>query len=401
MPSSSATGASSRRWQRPASDAGPPPDRVERHNLSVRSAVPHADEAVAFLESLTPWPKRFGLERIQALLEALGDPQRRYPAIHVVGTNGKTSTTLMTAALLRAAGLRVGATISPHLRGYAERIQIDGEQADLARALARVRPVAEGATQFEIITAAALAEFAAEAVDVAVVEAGLGGRLDATNVLDAGVVVLTNVDLEHTEVLGPTRAAIAGEKLAVVAPGASVVLGEAEWEPLAREAGAASVVSGGSNAELARLAAESFLGVPVAAGAAETLRVPGRLERRGERPLELWDGAHNPAGVRYLLERLPPRRFTLVVSILGDKDAAAMLRGLARAGGTLVATTSSNPRALTAGELGSLAGPAFERVEVVAEPRAALTRARALAGTDGAVLVTGSLYLISDLSDDA
>jgi dihydrofolate synthase / folylpolyglutamate synthase len=367
----------------------------------VRSAGPHRDEAVAFLESLTPWPKRFGLERIVALLESLGDPQRRYPAVHVVGTNGKTSTTLMTSALLQAAGLRVGATISPHLRGYAERIQVDGEPVELAPALDRVRPFAEGATQFEIITAAALAEFAAREVDVAVVEAGLGGRLDATNVLDAGVVVLTNVDLEHTEVLGPTRAAIAAEKLAVVSPGSTVVLGEPEWERLARDAGAARVLSGDSNLGLARLAAESFLGAAVSVEAAEELRVPGRLELRGERPLELWDGAHNPAGVDYLLERLPGRRYTLVVSILADKDAERMLRALSRAGDTIVVTTSSNPRALAAEELARLAEPLFERVEVVAEPRAALARARELAGAEGALLATGSLYLIADLSVDA
>src|SRR5207249_1721 len=144
------------------------------------------------------------------------------PAIHVVGTNGKTSTTLLTAALLRAEGLRVGAYISPHVRSFSERIQVDGADADLESALARVRPHSAGATQFEVLTAAALAEFAARAVDVAVVEAGLGGRFDATNVLDARVVVLTNVARDHTEVLGETRDAIAAEKLAVVTPGAVV-----------------------------------------------------------------------------------------------------------------------------------------------------------------------------------
>ena len=133
-------------------------------------------------------------------------------------------------------GLRVGAYISPHVRGWAERIQVDGVEADLEQALAAGRGMvhAEGATQFEVLTAAALAEFAAQGVDVAVVEAGLGGRHDATNVLDAGVVVLTNVALEHTEVLGDTREAIAAEKLAVVSPGATVILGEPEWESAAR-----------------------------------------------------------------------------------------------------------------------------------------------------------------------
>src|SRR5207247_3241180 len=172
----------------------------------------------------------------------------------------------------------------PHVTGWAERIQVGGEAADLEAALARVRPAAEalGATQFEALTAAAFAEFAAAGVEVAVVEAGLGGRLDATNVLHAPVVVLTNVDLEHTDVLGETREEIAREKLAVIGRGATAVLGEPEWEELARASGAAAVaVTGRSNLALALAAAESFLGTPVDPGPAEALVVPGRLERRG------------------------------------------------------------------------------------------------------------------------
>ena len=362
----------------------------------------HPADPLAFLEALSPWPAHFGLERIVALLADLGDPQRRYPAIHVVGTNGKTSTTLMTAALLRAAGLSVGATISPHLRSWSERIQVDGAEADLAAALARVRPYAAGATQFEVITAAALAEFAAREVGVAVVEAGLGGRLDATNVLSAGIVVLTSVALDHTEVLGATRAEIAAEKLAVVSPGSTVLLAEPEWEALARAAGAARVVAGPlSNLGLATEAARQFVGAAVDPGAARALRIPGRLERRSERPLEIWDGAHNPAGVGYLLANLPRRRFTIVASILADKDAASMLAALASLGDTLVATGSPNPRARPAAELALLAAPLFERVEAVASPAEALARARVLAGPDGAVLVTGSLYLLSELSHGA
>src|SRR5262249_30684344 len=169
--------------------------------------------------------------------------------------------TLMAAALLRDAGLRTGAYISPHVRGWAERIQVDGAEADIEAALARVRPHAAGATQFEVITAAALAEFAACGVDAAVVEAGLGGRLDATNVLAARVVVLTNIALEHTDVLGSTREEIAAEKLAVVSPGAVVVVGEREWEEAAREVGASRIdVVSRSNLALAVAAAESFLG---------------------------------------------------------------------------------------------------------------------------------------------
>ncbi len=335
---------------------------------------------------------------MQRLLADLGEPQRRYPAIHVVGTNGKTSTTLLCAELLRATGLHVGAYISPHVRGWAERIQVDGKDADLEAALARIRPHAEGATQFEVLTAAAFAEFAAREVDVAVVEAGLGGRLDATNVLDGGVVVLTNVALDHTAVLGETRPVIAAEKLAVVHDGATVVLGEPEWEALARASGAARVDrAGGSNLALAIAAADAHLGRPVDPHAADGLQIPGRLERRADAPLELWDGAHNLAGIGYLLPRLPDRRFTIVASILADKDADAMLRALTAVGDTLIATRSSNERALPAEELARRAVPHFPSVEAVPDPPAALARARELAGPGGAVLVTGSLYLLTDL----
>jgi dihydrofolate synthase/folylpolyglutamate synthase len=335
---------------------------------------------------------------MQQLLADLGDPQRGYPAIHVVGTNGKTSTTLLTAELLRADGLHVGAYVSPHVRGWSERIQVDGTDADLDAALARVRAHAAGATQFEVLTAAALAEFAAREVDVAVVEAGLGGRHDATNVLGASVVVLTNVARDHTDVLGETREAIAGEKLAVVSKGATVILGDPEWAELARANGAGLVeLPGASNLALAVAAAEAHVGRPVDPHAADALLVPGRLERRGERPLEIWDGAHNLAGIGYLLPRLPAREYTIVVSILADKDADAMLRALTAIGSTLVATQSSNPRALPVDELASLAAPHFARVEAASDPAGALSRAQALAGPDGAVLVTGSLYLLSDL----
>jgi len=173
---------------------------------------------------------------MRELLAELGEPQRAYPAIHVVGTNGKSTATRRAAAFLAREGLSVGAYTSPHVSGWTERIQVDGADADFEAAVERVRGAAERvrATQFETLTAAALTEFSAAGVDVAVVEAGLGGRLDATNVLDAGVVALTNVSLDHTDVLGDTRELIAREKLAVVTPGATVVVGELEWKGLAR-----------------------------------------------------------------------------------------------------------------------------------------------------------------------
>jgi dihydrofolate synthase / folylpolyglutamate synthase len=358
--------------------------------------------ATDWVGSLSPWPAEgFGVERMRALLGALGDPQARYPAVHVVGTNGKSTTTRLTEAMLADAGLSVGAYLSPHVRGWSERIRIRGEEADFEHAAASVRPSAVelGATQFEALTAAALLAFAEAEVDVAVVEAGLGGRHDATNVLRTRVVVLTNVALDHMDVLGDTREAIAAEKLAVVQPGAVVVLGDPEWEEMARANGAAAVVhAGGSNLALALAAAEAFLGRPVDPHAADDVTLPGRLERRSEHPLEIWDGAHNLAGVGYLLPRLPDREYVLVCSILGDKRPELMLEALSVLGGTLVATESANARSLKAGDLASRAEPYFRHVEPFPDPQAARRRALALAGREGAVVVTGSLYLLAELS---
>jgi len=343
---------------------------------------------------------------MRALLHDLGDPQVRFPAIHVVGTNGKSTTTRLTEALLLDAGLSVGACLSPHVVRWSERIRIDGAEADLEAAVTVVRTASEevGATQFEVLTAAALLAFAKAGVDVAVVEAGLGGRLDATNVLDTRVVVLTNVALDHTDVLGETREAIAAEKLAVAQPGCTVVLAEPEWRELAAENGAGTVVvTGRSNLALAVAAAESFIGRPVDPHAADAVLLPGRLERRGANPLEVWDGAHNLAGVGWLLPRLPAAPlggWTILCSILHDKRPGMMLEALSVLGPTLVATESSNGRAVPAAELAALASAHFDRVEWVSEPVAARARALDLAGPRGALLVTGSLYLLADLSGD-
>ena len=348
---------------------------------------------VEWLDAMSPWPgDGFGLERMQALLAELGDAQESYPAIHVVGTNGKSTATIAIEQLLLAEGLSVGSTISPHVSGWSERIRIDGEEADFEEAVTNVRRAAErlDATQFEIVTAAALAAFARAHVDVAVVEAGLGGRLDATNVLRSRVVLLTNVALEHTDVLGDTLEEIAGEKLAVAPAECIVVLPD---ETYAHLVPGREIVVGG-----AREAAEAFVGHAIAAD--PEIRLPGRLERRGD---ELRDGAHNPDGVRYLLEQLcgsEPRSsscdYTIVVSILGDKDVDAMLRLLSSAGSRLVATRSSSERALPAEELARHARRHFAHVETVEDPVEAVARAHDLGEP---VLVTGSLYLLGDIAE--
>jgi dihydrofolate synthase/folylpolyglutamate synthase len=338
---------------------------------------------------------------MRALLTSLGDPQLHYEAVHVVGTNGKSTTTRMTEELLADAGLKVGAYLSPHVRGWSERIRIGGAETDFEQAIARVQAQAVelGATQFETLTAAALLAFAEADIDGAVVEAGLGGRHDATNVLRTRVVVLTNVALDHMDVLGDTREEIATEKLAVVQAGCTVVLGQQEWEEEARANGAADVVvTGSSNLALAAAAAESFLGRPVDPHAAQDVALPGRLERRSEEPLEIWDGAHNLAGIGYLLPRLPDRRYVLLCSILADKRPELMLRALSVLGDTLVATESSSGRALAAGDLAARAEPYFSHVEPIPDPIEARARALALAGPAGACVVTGSLYLLSELS---
>jgi dihydrofolate synthase/folylpolyglutamate synthase len=310
------------------------------------------------------------------LLALLGNPQRSFESVHVVGTKGKS-----TAARRIAATIGGLAYTSPHVSGWHERLQTD--EAGFERAVERVRAAAEelGATQFEVLTAAAFKDFEARGVKAAAVEAGLGGRLDATNVIDARVVLLTNVALEHTEVLGDSRELIAVEKLAVAGPRAVVVLPDEEFAALVP---GNEVRVGG-----AREAAEAFLGRP--AERADASR-PGRLEVRDG---EVRDGAHTPDAVDWLLERLPqPHDYVVVASILGDKDADGILERLARAGSVLVATSSSNERALPAGEVAARGRTWFEVVDTVVDPREALRHAHTLGPR---VLATGSLYLLADL----
>jgi dihydrofolate synthase / folylpolyglutamate synthase len=397
------------------------------------------EQAEEYLLSLELFGMRFGLDRMHRLMTVLGLPQRRFASIHVVGSNGKSSTVRFCAAILERHGLATGSYTSPHLRSFRERIEVGEEpvsEADFAAAVTRAAEAAQmvnrtadaddHVTQFEALTAAAYHELARRGVEVAVIEAGLGGRFDATNVIPSKVQVLTSVSLEHTRWLGPTLADIAAEKLAVVRDHATLVIGQlpsavlAIAEETASERNANLVLAEPSalplraagrfqhvNFDLAAAAGQAFLGreldsQALKSAAAETL-VPGRLEVVGERPLTLFDGAHNPSGADALAASLPDvvgerRPRVAVIGVLEDKDAAGMLGSLLPHFDLVVFTRPANPRSLSPATLVTLAeklgGPP---AETVPEPRAALSRARELAGKDGAVLATGSIYLIADL----
>jgi dihydrofolate synthase / folylpolyglutamate synthase len=405
------------------------------------------ERAERHLRSLELFGMRFGLDRMRRMMTALGSPERGFDSIHVVGTNGKTSTTRMTAAILQAHGLRTGCYVSPHLVSYSERVRIEGQDVDprsFAAATERAAWAAERVnrthagddhvTQFELLTAAAFWELARREADVVVVEAGLGGRYDATNVIDSQIAVLTNVALEHTRWLGPTLRDIALEKLAVLCDGATLVIGEGlddEVLALARRAaaerGAAIRVAPArrsdlqpaahgsfqrENFALARSAAEAYLaraGIrpreeAVRTAAARTL-VPGRLQILSREPLTVLDGAHNPAAVAALVESLPDllggRPLGLVLGVLEDKDAASMLAGLLAVCECAWFTAPPSSRALSPAALQSLARQlGFERAVCEPHPLRALAAAQQWASQTGrgaAVLATGSIYLVGDL----
>jgi dihydrofolate synthase / folylpolyglutamate synthase len=396
------------------------------------------DEAERYLLSLELFGMRFGLDRMRRLMTALGSPQERFGSIHVAGTNGKSSTVRMTAAILRRHGLNVGAYLSPHLVSFNERIRVDDEDLDpdrfgaavarAARAAEKVnRTLEEGdrVTQFEALTAAAYSELGEAGVDVAVIEAGLGGRYDATNVIPSRVQVLTNVGLEHTRWLGPTIADVAAEKLDIVRPGGTLVVGadlDGEAMALARrvsasrdaklvvapaETGLELLAQGAHqqrNFAVARAAAEAFHGAldDAAVVAAAATLVPGRFQVVDENPVTVVDGAHNAAGMAALAQSLRSfaagRRVVACVSVLDDKDAAGMLRELLPLCTEVVFTASENPRALPAATLESLCGQlGGPPARTVAGARRALDASLDAIGPGGVAIATGSIYLIADL----
>ncbi|MEU1750491.1 bifunctional folylpolyglutamate synthase/dihydrofolate synthase [Micromonospora arida] len=390
----------------------------------------------------------FELDRIESLLDLLGSPQRAYPAIHLTGTNGKTSTARMIDSLLRAHGLHTGRYTSPHLETVRERISLDGEPVSeerFASVYREIKPLAElvdarsdePLTYFDMTTALAFATFADAPVDIAVVEVGLGGAEDATNVLQAGVCVITPIGLDHTEWLGDTIQDIALAKAGIIHPGATVISAAQEEEAagpllercaevgatIAREGGEFGVLGravavGGQvltlqglggvyddvfiplhgahqaqNAAMALAAVEAFLG----AGARRQLDIeavregfastssPGRLERVRNAPTILLDGAHNPHGMKATVtaiqEEFAFSKLVAVIGVLADKDAEALLELLEPVVDQVVVTRNSSPRAMPTEELAALAAEIFgdERVDSAEEMPDAIELAVALA----------------------
>jgi dihydrofolate synthase/folylpolyglutamate synthase len=386
---------------------------------------------------------------MRLLSTALGMPQHRFASIHVVGTNGKSSVTRMIAALLEAHGARSGACVSPHAERWSERVLIAGEEidpADFAAAVERAARAAENVnralepgevvTQFELATAASFAALAAARVEAAAVEAGLGGRLDATNTIPSRVTVLTSVGLDHTEWLGDSELEIAAEKLAVLRDHTTLVLGrvsrevERLAERTAAERGARLVRAPEDPGKTVRLrapgrfqrrnfalacaAAEAFHGEldPAAVAAvAGSLTVPGRLERIAGEPPAYIDVAHNPDGAAALAESLGEiaagRPVVACIAALADKDAEAMIRALAPALHRAVCTELDSSVLEARGLPGAawhdaakLAGACAEAgLPAESEPNfpAAVGRARQLAAElpGGIVLVTGSHYALA------
>jgi dihydrofolate synthase/folylpolyglutamate synthase len=407
-----------------------------------------AEEAERYLASLEPVGWNFGLERIRRLVAALSMPQHRFASVHVVGTNGKSSVTAMTAALLEAQGLRAGAYFSPHLERWAQRIEVGGREieptafaaavertAQAVEAVDRALEEGEAVTQFEAVTAAAFVALAAARVKFGVIEAGLGGRLDATNVIPSKVTVLTSVGLDHTEWLGESVEEIAAEKLAVLRDRSTLVLGDVPPSVadlaarVVSERGARLVAVGDEAdaplpapgafqrrnfavAQAAAAAAAGRLEPSAVEAVAARLRLPGRVEVvPGDPPLVL-DAAHNPQAAAALAEALPEasdgRPVVACLAVLADKDAAGIAAALAPALDAAVATEVDPGRLTGVGRPGArfldsaslasaLRAGGVEGVEAEADPAAALRRAAELARERGGVaLVAGSHYLLRE-----
>jgi dihydrofolate synthase/folylpolyglutamate synthase len=409
------------------------------------------DEVDAALQQRGFTRMDFDLQKIRDLMDVLGSPQRAYPSIHLTGTNGKTSTARMIDALLRAHGLHTGRYTSPHLETVRERISLDGEPISeelLVAVYREIEPLAalidarvsEPLTYFDMTTAMAYATFADAPVDVAVVEVGLGGEEDATNVIEAGVCVITPIGLDHTEWLGDTIEDIAWAKAGIIHKGATVISAlqaEEAMRPLlersvemgatlAREGSEFGVIQrdiavGGQlltlqglggvydeiflplfgahqaqNAAAALAAVEAFLGagkdrqleVDLVREGFATVDSPGRLERVRSAPTILLDGAHNTHGmaatVSALEEEFAFRHLVAVVAVLGDKDASGLLDLLEPVAARIVVTQNSSPRSMPVDELAQVATDIFgeDRVTVAQTMPDAIEEAVVLAESD-------------------
>ena len=419
------------------------------------------DQAVSYLDSHIGLGWKPGLERIARLVEIMGSPHRLFPVIHVAGTNGKTTVTRASASIVDSLGLKAGSYTSPHLQRIEERFGVAGEVAtpeQFARAVGDIAPfvdlleseIGERPTYFELSTAAAFTFFANEAVDVAAVEVGMGGRLDATNVVEGEVAVLTGISIDHAEYLGHTRAEIAGEKLAILEPGAVLVTGylpeevvpvadrrvdrvaavrrtlgrDFRIEDLRMSVGGWTMDLDGlygqyddlyvplhgrhqaDNAAVAVAAVEELLGRALPADAVREgladLRVPARTEVVSRSPLVVIDGAHNPqaceALVRTLGEELPPVAWTLVIGAFRDKDIYAMLRPFAGLATKIIATAANHERATDPAGLVRVIDRILPDIPVSSVDRVAGAVDLALEWTspEEAIVVAGSLYVAGE-----
>lgn len=411
------------------------------------------EEAVGFLAQLSPSVIKPGLERMNPALEALGHPERRFRSLHVAGTNGKGSTCAFASTVLRAAGHRVGLYTSPHLERVTERFQLNGQEISPELLGRRILEILERypeaaatpapLTYFEFGTVIAFWHFAQEAVDIAVLETGLGGRLDATNVVAPLVTVITPISFDHMEYLGHTLAAIAGEKAGILKPHVPVIVSRQEPEALdaitrvAAQLGAPVLLEGldfaleslssglsyrgprwnldglalslrgphqRQNAAVALAALEQLdawgISVPPDAAAAglATARWPGRLEEVSRQPAVVLDGAHNPGGVAVLLASLdslyPGRRIHSVFGVVADKDRAPMMRGLFPRCASVHLTPLDTPRSLAPERYLEEARALCADVRTYAGLDDALAGAQRLAMEGDVILCTGSLFLV-------
>ena len=402
-------------------------------------------------------PERFELERMFDLMDKLGNPQRQYPTIHIAGTKGKGSVAAHCAAALQAAGHRTGLYTSPHLHDFRERIQVDGKMISKAdftagiEALKQVIPQVPGLTSYELQTALAFWYFGQVKVDCAVVEVGMGGRLDSTNVLTPLVSVITNISYDHTSILGDTLAEIAGEKGGIIKPGVPVVSApqrlealevleqlasqrETEFvlvgrdilfEPLAHslEGQSFRIVQNGredltlttrllgrhqvENAVIAFTALQMVnqAGLSVSEQAVQQgfskVNWPGRFEVFEGAPMVIFDGAHNRYSAKRLVETmedyLPNKPIALVFGASEDKDIAGMFAELLPKAAYLFLVRANHPRAAAVQDLADLAADYSCPVSVIDSPADFYRQASELIGSDGVVLVTGSLYVVGQL----